>query len=132
MRVVRSPETIIKKDKVTESEWFWVTGIERTRPTTKTICRVGHARGEIENQGFNYLVKHLHMNHIFRHQPNAILALLLVSFIAYILLQAFSQLNRKPNRRSQLRLLGIIKELASLFWTELKLIKVQPEKPTPP
>lgn len=106
--------------------------MEQSLATTKAICRVGHARWQIENQGFNYMVNHLHMNHIFRHQPNAIVALLLVLFSAYILLQAFYQLNLKPNRRSKLRLLGLIKELASLFWTELKLIKEKPGKPRPP
>ena len=132
MRVVRSHETTIKKNEITEADWFWVTGMAQSLATAEIICRIGHARWEIENQGFNYLVNHLHMNHIFRHQPNAIVAFLLVLFIAYILLQAFYQLNLKPNRRSKLRLLGLIKELASLFWTELKLIKENPGKPRPP
>mgnify|MGYP000537958304 CR=1 FL=1 len=132
MRVVRSRETTIRKKQSTESDWFWVTDMEQSLASTQAICRIGHARWDIENQGFNYLVNHLHMNHIFRHHPNAITAFLLVLFIAYILLQAFYQLNLKPTRRSNLRLLGLIKELASLFWTELKLIKLKPEKPRPP
>jgi len=132
MRVVRSRETTIRKNKIKESDWFWITEIEQSLAPTQVICRAGHARWEIENQGFNYMVNYLHMNHIFRHQPNAIIAFLLVCFIAYILLQAFHKLNLKPQRRANLRLLGLIKELASLFWTELKPIKVMTEKARPP
>ena len=132
MRVVRSRETTIKKNENTSADWFWVTDMEQSLVSTETICRIGHARWEIENQGFNYLVNHLHMNHIFRHHLNAIIAFLLVLFIAYILLQAFYQLNLKPERRSKLRLLGLIKELAGAFWTELKTIKPIPAKLRPP
>jgi hypothetical protein len=132
MRVVRSRETTIKKNQITESDWFWITEMEQSLATTEVICRAGHARWEIENQGFNYMVNYLHMNHIFRHHPNAIIGFLLVGFIAYILLQVFHKMNLKPQPRANLRLLGLIKELASLFWTELKLIKVMTEEPRPP
>jgi hypothetical protein len=132
MRVVRSRETTIKKDEITESDWFWITEMDQAKAATESICRFGHARWDIENQGFNYMVNYLHMNHIFRHQPNAIIALLLVCFIAYILIQAFHQLNLKPQRRSKIRLLGVIAELSISFWADLKLLKPGQSKPRPP
>ena len=132
MRVVRSRETTIKKNEIIESDWFWITEMDQAKAPTESICRFGHARWDIENQGFNYMVNYLHMNHIFRHQPNAIIALLLVCFIAYILIQAFHQLNLKPERRAKIRLLGVIAELKSSFWTEIKMLKADKKKPRPP
>ena len=131
MRVVRSREIASKGDQTVEHDWFWVTDLQQEVVSTETVCRIGHSRWEIENQGFNYMVNHLNMNHIFRHHPTAIIGLLLVCFIAYILLQAFHKLNLKPQRRSQISLLGLIRELSISFWSDLEEI-LQAQKSQPP
>lgn len=132
MRVVRSRETKTKGKKIKESDWFWVTDIEQEMASTQTICRFGHARWEIENQGFNYMVNYLHMNHIFHHHPTAIPAFILICLITYILLQAFHQLNLKHQLRSRLSLYCIIHELGVSLWTELLTIRCEARAPPQP
>ena len=53
MRVVRSRERKTKKDEIITSDWFWVTTIEKMQAPTELICKFGHRRWDIENQGFN-------------------------------------------------------------------------------
>jgi hypothetical protein len=53
----------------------------------------------VENHGFNELVNDWGADHVFRHDPNAIEAFLLVAFLAYNLFHAFLALNLKPQIR---------------------------------
>ena len=62
MRVVRSQETYSVKRQATKertletSEWMWVTNLPTSPATTESVVRLGHARWDIENYGFNELV----------------------------------------------------------------------------
>lgn len=132
VRVVRSTETVEKGDRLQTSDWFWVTTIEKDQLNTDTICRMGHARGDIENQGFNSLANILRLDRCFHHHPNAIIAIVLIAFSAYILLQAFHQLNCKPQRRASIGLLALTHELAADFFNELRRIQGMAPKPRPP
>lgn len=60
------------------------------------MARWGHARWDIENQGFNELVHGWYADHVYKHEPNAIEAFLLTAFLAYDLFHAFLTRNLKP------------------------------------
>jgi hypothetical protein len=69
--------------------------------STDTICRIGHARWDIEEDAFNYLCTYYHIGHAFRHDLNAILVFVLTACIVYVLVCAFYHLNLKsPVRQS--------------------------------
>ena len=77
VRVVRSQETKKVKGEWVTTDWFWVTTLRVAEATTRAIWEAGHRRWEIENQCFNSLVNHCHLNHNFRHNLNPILAFVL-------------------------------------------------------
>jgi hypothetical protein len=116
VRVVRSQETrtvrrqLDGKDEVLTSDWIWVTTLEAVSVPTKSVVGLGHQRWDIENQGFNELVKGWHADHVYKHDPNAIECFLLLAFLACNLFQAFFALNLKPQiRQGRTR----------AFWTRL-------------
>jgi len=115
VRVVRSQETKKVKGEWVTSDWFWVTTLSPAEATTRMIWEAGHRRWEIENQGFNSLVTHCHLNHNFRHDLGAILAFVLTNLIAYALTSAFYQFNLKPQARKDCSLSSLIR----IFWMTL-------------
>lgn len=115
VRVVRSQETKKVKGEWVTSDWFWVTTLSAAEATTRMIWEAGHRRWEIENQGFNCLVTHCHLNHNFRHDLGAILAFVLTNLIAYVLTSAFYQFNLKPQARKDCALSALIR----IFWMTL-------------
>jgi len=115
VRVVQSQETKKVKGEWRTSDWFWVTTLSMAEATTRAIWEMGHRRWEIENQCFNTLVTHGHLNHNFRHHLNAILAFVLTNFIAFVLTHAFYQFNLKPEARKNRSLSSMIRE----FWMTL-------------
>ena len=105
LRVVRSQETYTVRRQVSglvseeHAEWVWVTTLSATQASTQLIVRLGHARWDIENYGFNQLVNDWHADHVYKHHPNAIEAFTLVAFLAYNLFHAFLTRNVKPQLR---------------------------------
>jgi hypothetical protein len=91
-RVVRSLETNSKGNR---SDWYWCTTLPKAIVSTDTVCRIGHKRWEIENQGLNVLVNYYGLDHCFKHHPTAIVAFSLVCFLAYTLFQMFYYRNLK-------------------------------------
>ena len=59
----------------------------------------------------NTLSTHWALDHCFKHEPTAILNLVLTLFIAFVLLQNFYLRNLKPQRRLHLTLIGLGDEL---------------------
>jgi hypothetical protein len=104
MRVVRSQETYYVRRQATEeltletSEWIWGINLPPSLASTEPVVRLGHARCNIENYGFNELVNGWQADHVYRHDPNAIEAFYLAVFIAFIF-HAFLILNFKPECR---------------------------------
>lgn len=105
VRVVRSQERYSQRCQLTQqrvtlsTEWIWVTTLAAIQASTARIVQLGHQRWDIENYGFNEIVTHWNCDHVYRHQPNAIVAFLLTAFLAYNLFHAFLLLNLKPQRR---------------------------------
>jgi len=106
LRVVRSVEThsvrrqLDHKLHLETSDWIWVTTLARQQASTDHIVAWGHQRWDIENFGFNELVNGWEADHIYRHEPHAIEAFLLLVFLAYNLFQAFLNLNLKAQLRN--------------------------------
>jgi hypothetical protein len=105
LRVVRSQETYAVRRQVSHlvseerAEWMWVTTLSTTQACTELVVRLGHARWDIENYGFNELVNDWHADHVYKHHPNAIEAFTLLAFLAYNLFHAFLTRNVKPQLR---------------------------------
>lgn len=105
IRVVRSQERYSVRRQVTgelteeSTEWMWVTTLTSSEASAELVVRLGHARWDIENYGFNELVNAWHADHVYRHHPRAIEAFCLVAFLAYNIFHAFLTLNLKPELR---------------------------------
>ncbi len=103
IRVVKSQETkapvrrqLDGKVEVEITSWMWLTTLSPHRASTKAIVELGHSRWCVENEGFNELVNHWQSNHVYKHEPVAILNFWLTSLIAYNIFRAFFLLNLKP------------------------------------
>ena len=105
VRVVRSVETYSVRRQLDRalhpqtSDWIWVTTLPRPLAPTERIVAWGHQRWDIENFGFNELVNGWQADHIYKHDPNAIEAFLLLAFLAYNIFHAFLNRNLKPQLR---------------------------------
>jgi hypothetical protein len=105
LRVVRSQETYFVRRQLTgnveqqQTEWMWVTTLSQSDLSTEGVVRLGHARWDIENYGFNELVNAWHADHVYRHDAHAMENFALVAFLAYNLFHAFLILNLKPQLR---------------------------------
>lgn len=103
-----------KTQEVTEDKlWVWVTNLTSTEATAATVQRIGHARWDVENRGFNELVHHWAMDHCFVHDTTAIEVLLLTLALAFLTTYLFYERNLKPEVREPLTRLMLASILAS-------------------
>ena len=79
------------------SDWIWVTTLPAAVVPTASVVPWGHARWDIENQGFNELVNGWYADHVYRHEPRALEAFLLTLFLAYNLFHGWLTRNLKPS-----------------------------------
>jgi len=102
VRVVRSVETRVirrqheRQPEEIRSEWVWVTTLASFSADTAAIVRLGHGRWDIENHGFNELANQWHADHVYRHEPNALLVFWLLTAFTYNLFHAFLHGGVKP------------------------------------
>jgi len=101
VRVVRSLETSCNKRQENISDWIWAGTISKEKLPTEQFIKIAHGRWKIENNGFNELVNYWHADHVYRHDPVAIEAFLLLTMLAFILFHAFIGLNLKPEIRNK-------------------------------
>jgi hypothetical protein len=119
LRVLRTVETMRKRQRiggqwhetVETTTWLWATTLAVSQLSTRGLWRCGHARWDIENDCFNTLAAHRDLDHCFKHAPEAIVNILLTSFIVYALLQSFWLRNLKPALRAGLSLISLAREL---------------------
>ena len=125
VRVVRSLETttvrrqLDKQEEPQVSDWVWVTTLSSSRASTNAVVSLGHSRWEIENQGFNEAVNHWHADHVYKHDPIAILAFWLLTMLAVNVFRAFYLRNLKPPRRRDSSMLHIARRLAAELYQGL-------------
>jgi len=107
VRVVRSRETTTTRRQLDgqrhdqEAGWVWVTTLSANQASTPTLVALGHARWRIENQGFNETTNRWAADHVYKHEPTAILIFCLMTMLAYNLFYAFYSRNLQPAYRSR-------------------------------
>jgi hypothetical protein len=132
VRVVRSRETWSVRRQLTKereecvSDWAWVTTLPVELASTAAVVRLGHARWEIENQGFNELVNRWHGDHVYRHEETAMLVMWLLTMIAMNLFAAFYARDLKPALRAAFDTLHIAREMLT------ELMEGMPKRPRGP
>jgi hypothetical protein len=89
------------------SSWTWVTTLSAQRAHTKAVVEIGHARWNIENQGFNESVNHYFTDHVYKHDPAAMLNFWLLHMMAYNIFHCFYLRNLKPIVRAKYTMLHI-------------------------
>jgi len=121
LRVVRSQETssVRRQDsgerETQSNEWIWVTTLPAAIVPTGSVVYWGHARWDIENQGFNELVNGWYADHVYKHEPNAIEAFLLSIFLAYNLFHSWLTRNLKP---------ALQRGKTQVFWARLMAAEI--------
>ncbi|MDP2865092.1 MAG: hypothetical protein Q8O90_02500 [Elusimicrobiota bacterium] len=106
VRVVRSIEKGVtgKKRKNGDwnfqeetKDWLWcvVSPEGGGKPEGELIAKWGHARWDEETRGFCELTQHWHLDHCYRHNANAMLACMIILFLAFTLTTIFFQRNLK-------------------------------------
>ncbi len=122
IRIVRSLETwSVRRQRdgqleTQQADWFWVTTLAPARAPTGAVVQLGHARWAIENQGFNELVTHWHADHVYRHEPTALLALTLLAMLCLNVFLTFYRRDLKPAARRAASMLHIARMItAELF-----------------
>jgi hypothetical protein len=117
VRVVRSRETWSVRRQLTKeleervSDWVWVTTMPPELASTRATVQLGHARWDIENQGFNELVNYWNGNHVYRHEGTAILVMWLFTMMAANLFAAFYRRDLKPELRAAFDTLHIARQM---------------------
>ena len=119
VRVVRSLETRTVRrqldDQVEEieSDWLWVTTLSKVRASTRAVVQLGHSRWTIENQGFNEMVNRWHTDHVYKHQPVAMLVFLLLAMVCLTVYLVFYRRNLKPAARQAVSMLHVSRQIAA-------------------
>jgi len=140
LRVVYAQEAETKRKRiggkwvetVNKHEWCWASTIPQAELSVRQLWKAGHQRWDIENDLFNVLVNHWHMDHCYKHEPNAIIAFLLTLFIGFIFVQSFYHLNLKNSMRSQFTIISITRQLYSSLEKNSFTVSWLVEPPLPP
>jgi len=122
VRVVRSHETRQARRQLDGqveqevSQWYWVTTLPRRVAPTGPVVQMGHHRWGIENEGFNELVNQYHADHVYRHEPTAMLVFWLLTQLSLNVFAAFFRRNLKPAVRKAVSMLHVARlMLAELY-----------------
>ena len=95
------------------SEWMWVTTLSQARASTAAVVHLGHTRWSIENQDFNETVNRWYADHVYKHEPTAMVAFWLLVTVCLNLFLAFYRRNLKPALRRAASMLHIARLIAS-------------------
>ena len=125
VRVVRAHETRLVRrqldgqveEKV--SDWFWVTTLPQRFASSGAIVQLGHGRWGIENEGFNELANQWHADHVYRHEPQAMLVFWLLAQICLNIFTAFFRRNLKPALRAAVTMLHVARQIQSCLYRPL-------------
>jgi len=119
LRVLHTIETTHRRQRMARQwqeiedskSWYWATTLSQRQLSTTRLWRAGHARWDIENDCFNTLGTYWGLNHCYKHDPTAVVNFTLTLFIVFVLMQCFWLRNLKPQRRIQLTLIALAREL---------------------
>ena len=125
VRVVRSLETrtvrrqLNKQEEELSSDWLWATTLSKDRAITSAVVDIGHGRWSIENQGFNELANRWYADHVYKHQPTALLVFFLFALLCLNVFAAFYGRNLKPAVRQAVTMLHVAQLIAAELYTGL-------------
>jgi hypothetical protein len=125
VRVVRSRQTRLTRRQLNgqvqmqTTEWFWVTTLPTAQASTGAVVQIGHHRWDIENQGFNELVNQYHADHVYRHEPIAMLVFWLLTQLCLNMFVAFFGRNLKPAARKAASMLHVARLLLAELYLPL-------------
>lgn len=132
VRVIRSREykqvrrQLDQQIEPLTSEWMWVTTLPKTTAPTAAAAHLGRSRWSIENKGFNETSNRWHGDHVYKHQPNAMLVFWLLTIIAHNLFMAFYRLNLKPAARKAYDTLQIMRMIVAELYQTLPICRCGP------
>lgn len=86
--------------------WVWITTLTPEEASAQRIAQGGRWRWYQEN-AFNELGQHWRLDHRFMHAPQAMIAFLLLLFLAYLLERVFYLRHLKEARRKKLTCVGL-------------------------
>jgi hypothetical protein len=119
VRVVRSLETKTlhrqRPPHVEEqqSDWVWVTTLPKARAGGAAVIHMGHSRWTIENQGFNEMANRWYADHVYKHEPRAMLNFWLLAMACLNVFLAFYRRNLKPALRRVANMLHVARRIAA-------------------
>ena len=113
VRVVRA---VITKDDGTRKTWcLGIVGNRARKISRRTALTIVRSRWHLENTGFGQWVKYWNLGRVYRHTPNAILAVLLLWMLVFNLLQLFVYKRLKRERKPKDPCDTIISIVAEMF-----------------
>ena len=125
VRVIRSVESRSTRRQLDgqthtqTSHWMWVTTLPKLHASTGAVVQIGHRRWDIENQGFNELVNQYHADHVYRHEPTAMLVFWLLTQLCLNAFVAFFTRNLKPAAKKTVSMLHVARLLLAQLYLPL-------------
>ena len=119
VHVVRSEEQWVekrvrggqKRSQPRQSQWLWAASASLNGYAAPLVYQGGHRRWGIENKAFNELTQGYHLEHCYHHEPQAMLAQMLILMLGFLLFTAFAQLHSQGVRLGQITLKALAHEL---------------------
>jgi Transposase DDE domain len=115
LRVVESEERSVTG---TTSRWLWITTLATIRADLKSVVTLGHARWTIENSAFNELSNRWSSDHIYKHDPDAILNFWLICMLAQMIFLSFFWRNLKASLRQKFSMQHIARQIQAALYSE--------------
>ncbi len=113
VRVVRA---VITKENGTRKTWcFGIVGKRARKIGRRAALKIIRSKWHLENTGFGQWVKYWNLGRVYRHTPNAILAILLLWILVFNLLQLFVYRRLKRKRKPKDPCDTIISIVAEMF-----------------
>jgi len=80
---------------------------------------MGHSRWTIENQGFNEMVNRWYADHVYKHEPQALLNFRLLAMACLNVCLAFYRRNLKPAVRRAANMLNVARRIAAELHSDI-------------
>jgi len=113
VRVIRA---VITKEDGTRKTWcLGIVGKRARKISRQTALTIVRSRWHLENTGFGQWVKYWNLGRVYRHTPNAILAVLLLWMLVFNLLQLFVYRRLKRERKPKDPCDTILSIVAEMF-----------------
>lgn len=120
LRVIESEERNV--NGVT-TRWLWLTSLAKPRAGLRAVVELGHSRWTIENSAFNELSTRWHSDHIYKHDPDAILNFWLICMLAQMIFLTFYSRNLKPSAKRNWSMLHVARQIQAELYLRPTIAK---------